>query len=213
MARLALQPVPARRRREQQHDVTCADPCGLRSHAVRRRPSGGRPSERLRAGAAERPADSRGRCEPAGQPRIEAAGAGGAAAAAERERLVQRREPGVLAHHADAVGPERSGQRPGPARHQHRQRLQGDQLRHHAAPDAVPLGSMGGAAPRRCAGRAGGSRLPGRAAGPDPADLAALLRRARRAGHRRCRASDARSVLAPARAGGQALRGRPDCHH
>ncbi len=63
------------------------------------------------------------------------------------------------------------------------------------------------------AGRAGGSRLPGRAAGPDPADLAALLRRARRAGHRRCRASDARSVLAPARAGGQALRGRSDRHH
>ena len=82
-----------------------------------------------------------------------------------------------------------------------------------AAPDRVPLGPVGRTVARGLRGRAGGGRLPGRAAGPDPAHGAALFRRARRAGHRRRRAGDARGVLAPARTGGQALRGWPDRDH
>ena len=131
--------------------------------------AGRRPAERLRAGAAERSADTRGGREPAGQPRIEAAGARRAAAAAQRERLVQRRRPGVLAHDADSVGSERSEQPRWSRATSTPTATTSRAVRHHAAPDAVPLGSMGGAAARRRAGRAGRGRLPGRAAGSDPA--------------------------------------------
>ena len=64
--------------------------------------------------------------------------------------------------------------------------------------------------PRRRAGRRGLRR---RAAGPGGARGHALLRRARRAGQRAGPAGLARCHFAPARAGRQAFRGRPDRHH
>jgi hypothetical protein len=62
-------------------------------------------------------------------------------------------------------------------------------------------------------GRAGGSGLPGRAAAADPQDLGGLLQRARRQGHPDGCRGRARGLPPPARAGREALRGRPHRDH
>ena len=191
--------------------------CGLRSVTAGRRlyGPGRRPGHGLPACPAERSADPRGGREPARQPRIQAAGARRAAAADQRQRLVRRRSRWKTGRttliNSDPGDPQQpAGDRP------------------HRAATAIWITTQWQlqlrqtvfrwdqwAALRRAdsRGSAGRSGLSGRAAGPDPAHGAALLRRARRAGHRRRRAGDARGVLPPARAGGQALRGRPDRDH
>ena len=142
---LALQPAPARRRREQQHDVTCADPCGLRSHAVRaarsRRPTCSSVYERaLQNDPQIREADANRLASRESKPQALAALLPQFNASGSYSDVNQEFSRTTLI----TVDPERSEQPAGAARHQHATATTSRrQYDIDTAADAVPLGSMG----------------------------------------------------------------------